>query len=318
MSLNNFSRTWMLYNFLMLVLLGSWGCNNEPGKEASIPEEKYTPGQLTIVTNAMDFQCQDTLTAGWNTINYQNKSGEVHFLVLEKYPEGKGVKDAEAKVVPVFQQAMDLIIAGKQDAGFAEFAKLPEWFSKVEFRGGTGLIAPGKTAQTTVKVVPGTYVMECYVKMPDGSFHSSMGMIKQLVFIDSVNETQPPVADVNIEVSEAAGITTADSIKAGKQCFGVTFKDQKLYENFVGHDVHLVRLAADADINKLESWMNWVNPQGLTSPTPAQFEFLGGTQEMPVGNTAYFTANLSPGNYALIAEVPEPAKHKLLYRFSIQ
>jgi hypothetical protein len=46
--------------------------------------------------------------------------------------------------------------------------------------------------------------------------------------------------------------------------------------------------------------MNWMNINGLRAPAPV--EFLGGTQEMPVGYTSYFTVNLEPGRYAFISE----------------
>jgi hypothetical protein len=39
---------------------------------------------------------------------------------------------------------------------------------------------------------------------------------------------------------------------------------------------------------------------GLEPPAPA--EFLGGSQEMPVGSTSYFTVNLDPGSCAFVNE----------------
>ena len=44
-----------------------------------------------------------------------------------------------------------------------------------------------------------------------------------------------------------------------------------------------------------------MNINGLRSPAPA--EFLGGTQEMPAGNTSYFYIELTPGRYAWISEI---------------
>jgi hypothetical protein len=54
------------------------------------------------------------------------------------------------------------------------------------------------------------------------------------------------------------------------------------------------------DIDEVIFWLDWMNIKGLESPAPV--EFLGGTQEMPVGYTSYFTVDLVPGNYAWISE----------------
>jgi hypothetical protein len=61
-----------------------------------------------------------------------------------------------------------------------------------------------------------------------------------------------------------------------------------------------VKLNDNTNINDVIQWMNWMNIDGLRAPAPA--EFLGGTQEMPVGYTAYFTVKVEPGNYAWISE----------------
>lgn len=44
------------------------------------------------------------------------------------------------------------------------------------------------------------------------------------------------------------------------------------------------------------AWMDWSNPEGLKTPAPATF--LGGTHEMPQGESAYLTVDLEPGRYA--------------------
>ena len=56
----------------------------------------------------------------------------------------------------------------------------------------------------------------------------------------------------------------------------------------------------DTDLNEVLQWMDWTNIKGLEPPAPA--EFLGGSQEMPVGNTSYFTINLEQGKYAFVSE----------------
>ena len=290
-------------------------CKKEKKKEANdIDEKALTELDQTvhIVTKHMDFDMPDTIKSGWNTFLYDNQSKETHFFVLEKYPEGKFLENTEAEIVPVFQSGMDLIYKGEPEKGVEEFGKLPKWFFEVVFAGGSGLLSPNKMALTTVNLEPGYYIVECYVKMPNGMFHTSMGMIKGLWVSKESTKLDEPVPTETISVSAETGFNSKDSLSAGKHIFEVNFKDQKVHENFVGHDVNLVRVEANADMDVLEKWMNWANPQGLISPAPMGFLFLGGVNDMPAGSKAYFEADLKPGNYLLISEVPETKNKNLM------
>ena len=149
---------------------------------------------IEIITEKMDFQMPDTIPSGWNTFRYKNLSSQTHFFLVDKYPEGKTSEDAENLVAPVFDSAMKLIMKGKTEEGFAEFANLPEWFGDVVFVGGSGLLSPNQVGETTLNLKPGNYIIECYVKMENGVFHTSMGMTKDIVVTttDSGNEKLAP------------------------------------------------------------------------------------------------------------------------------
>lgn len=165
------------YTLMGASLIFSTSCNfNKSEKkeieEEAIAEEAVSPdqvansstGPIKVVTKSMEFITQDEMPSGWITLRYQNDSNDPHFLTMEKYPEGKGLEDAENEVVPVFDEGMRLLIEGKNDEAMAEFGKFPAWFQEVEFYGGVGLTSPKTTSQATFKVEPGTYIIECYVK----------------------------------------------------------------------------------------------------------------------------------------------------------
>jgi hypothetical protein len=280
-----------------------------------IPETK--DNVIEIITENMDFQMKDTIPSGWNTFRYKNQSDQTHFVLIDKYPEGKTSADAEKVVAPVFDKAMKLINEGKTEEGFAEFANLPDWFSEVVFMGGVGLVSPGQVAETTLSLKPGKYMMECYVKMENGIFHTSMGMTKDLVVSDLNSGNTEPSADIEIEISGTEGIIYTDSIGVGKHTFSVLFKDQKAHENFVGHDVNLVKIEESESLEALEKWMNWADPNGLIEPAPAGITFMGGTNDMPAGSKGYFHAELEPGNYVLISEVPAPSTKNMMKTFVV-
>jgi len=262
----------------------------------------------------------DEVPSGWTTFRFDNQGHQPHFLILEKMPtvdgDQKTVEDSKAEVVPVFQNVMDDINGENPsfpDAGF----ELPAWYSDVAFVGGPGITSSNETSETTVNLEPGTYVVECYVKTEDGTFHSVKGMIEGLTVTDASNgASAPPESSLQLTVSSKDGITVDGAIgEPGEHTVEVTFADQTAYAHFLGHDVHLARLGDGTDMDALGAWMNWAAPGGLAGEAPATF--LGGAQDMPGGSTTYLTVDLEAGQYAWIAEVPNPDGKSMLKTFTV-
>jgi hypothetical protein len=288
-------------------------------KKQNVPEEPVMEKEnvIDVLTENMEFQMPDTIPSGWVTFRYKNASPQTHFLMIDDYPEGKTLDTVKAVILPYFDAGMKLINEGKAEEGFAEFGKLPKWFPEVKFIGGTALVSPNHVAETTMKLNPGFYIIECYVKMSNGVFHGSMGMTKEIIVSNTDSGNPEPKADIPIEISSTDGIVFNDSISKGMHTFSVFFKDQIVHENFVGHDVNLAKLDDSADLDSLNSWMDWSNPKGLIEPAPPGVTFLGGMNNMLAGDTGYFTATLNPGRYVLIAEVPNPASKNMLKTFTV-
>lgn len=150
-----------------------------------------------------------------------------------------------------------------------------------------------------MKLDPGTYVMECYVKAPDGTFHASLGMARSILVRREPSRGSPPTADVDVTLSndEIAG---PEAVTPGEHTVAVHYQEHP--QGGLGNDLHLVRLGQETSLEEIASWMDWMEVGGLRAPAPA--EFLGGAQEMPVGYTAYFTVDVEPGRYAWISESP--------------
>lgn len=280
------------------------------------------PNVLAVTADGhASFELDDTeIPSGWTTVRFTNASNATHFAIVEKMPSVDGeqmtVEDSRAEVVPVFQNIMDDI--NGQNPRFPEAGfDLPAWYDQVVFLGGPGLTSPGETSEVTLDLEPGTYVIECYVKMADGTFHSTEDMIEGLTVTESSSDTEPPTADAGVSISFEGGIQMDGSLEAGSRSVEVTFTDQDLHEHFLGHDVHLVRLEDGANLADLAAWMNWAAPGGLAEPAPSGVTFLGGTQDMPGGTSLYVTAELEAGDYAWIAEVPDPAGKNMLVEFSV-
>jgi hypothetical protein len=311
------NRLFGVIGVALLLAIASCKQNPKEKPDPATPQDKG-PDRIQVTTKSMEFFAPDTIPSGWNTFVYDNQSTEPHFILLDKYPDGKTIENAESEVGPAFEAGMTQIMEGNMEAAMEAFGKLPEWFSKVVFSGGTGLIGANQTAITTVHLQPGYYVMECYVRMPDGRFHNTMGMAKELIVLEGDSGKRPPEYDIQIDVRGQGGISWNGYPKAGKTVFRVEFPDQRVHENFVGHDLNLVRMEEGADLEALEAWINWATPTGLMSSTmPGGFTFLGGANDAPAGSVLYFEAELTPGTYVLISEVPNAKEKGMLKTFTI-
>jgi hypothetical protein len=261
-----------------------------------------TPSTNLVEVTAKDyyFHMQDSIPSGWTTFRLKNEGHATHFFFLTLLPEGFTFQNYISEVGPAFVSALDTLKAGatKAEAGAVLGNLLPKWYASAKYMGGTGLIAMGKSTETTLKLAPGNYVMECYVKTQQGKFHSELGMIRPVTVTNEVSEMKEPEnADIEINLSNSK-MEIQGEPSSGKHTVSVHFSEQPPFG--LGNDVHLVKLNNDTDLNKVIEWMDWMNTDGLQSPAPA--EFMGGTQEMPVGYTSYFNVNLKPGRYAWISE----------------
>lgn len=275
---------------------------------------------VDIIVRGLEFDAPDEILSGWTTFRLNNESGMIHFAILQRLPEGITLKDQQEQVAPVFQKGMGLLNAGKTDAAMEKFGELPDWFGQIVFMSGPGLTSTGHSAETSVYLEPGTYLLECYVKTK-GVFHSynpapsAYGMVHELTVTEESSNAAEPSATLTITLSSTQGIEVQGDPTPGEHIVAVYFEDQQIHENFLGHDVHLVRLENDTNIEELAIWMDWSQPTGLETPAPA--EFLGGTHEMPAGGTAYFTVRLEEGDYAWIAEVPGASEKGMLKTFTV-
>jgi len=268
--------------------------------DASGSETGTDDGTIHVIARDFAFQAPDSIPSGWATFRFDNQGTVTHFFVLHHVPDSLSLQTYVDAAVPVFDSAMSLLRAGgtRAEAGQILAGGLPAWFADITEMGGAGLVAPGGSTTVTEKLPPGRYFMECYVKNKDGQFHSALGMVRQLTVTEAAAEAQPPQADLELALS-GSGIDGPDSVSAGAHTVAVHYREQP--EGLVGYDVHLARLEEGQGVDDIVPWMSWMNVGGLVTPAPA--EFLGGVQEMPTGNTSYFTIDLRPGSYAWISEM---------------
>jgi len=268
------------------------------------------------------------IPAGWTRFELDNRTEHVHFAYLARLPQAAidaaGDRDLlefyVEQVTNPFQGLVDQIL-GKEPR---HDPTLPEWFGQVAPSGGVGLTGSGVRSATTVDLDPGEYIVECYVKNEDNEFHSYLGMIDHLTVTEGDSSTTAPPASATLSLS-TDGIGLDGTLGPGQRTVAVTFEDQQVYEHFVGHDVHLVRLDEGTTVDDVNGWMSWMAADGLMADGSEPVTFLGGADTILTPGlldgtataTSYAHFDLSPGEYAWVAEVPDPQSKGLFETFTV-
>ncbi len=286
-------------------------CQRQQAKERGIESI------VEVLTNDMDFQLPNEIPSGWHTFRYINNSDEVHFFVFEKMPEGIRIENYRNELLPPFLKSFQYLDSGNTLAGMKEFGKFPKWFGQIEYCGGIGLTSPKSTAESTLFLEPGVYVMECYVRLPNGVAHAFVGMTKELLVTAGENNFEPGHPDYEITISGSDGITFVDKLPAGKYTFSVEFEDQRKYLTLLGHDVHLVKLNDPTALDSLAYWINASDVKAFRSPAPLGLTFMGGIQDLPEGAKGYFNTSLEEGEYVLISEIPNALSRNMFKKFKV-
>ncbi|TNE36721.1 MAG: hypothetical protein EP347_10270 [Alphaproteobacteria bacterium] len=305
---------------LILAACGEGKKEDEAAVTAPTATEEVTPAVveapgpnvLEIDAVGMSFEGPGEIPAGWTTIRMKNTSDMLHFAIVDVLPEGVTAEAFASDVAVPFQEAMDGMIAGDEEATNAAFGKFPAWIAELGRNGGPGFTSAGNSSEATVYLAPGNYAIECYVKTA-GIFHTTpmedrpIGMLLPLTVTQSDAATGEPEANLTVNVTNAGYEIVEGALRVGSNMIRVNFVEQQALPTFVGNDIHLMRVTGEGDLDVANGWMDWSTPEGLETPSPV--EFIGGLNDLPQGTHGYFKVDLTPGDYAFIGEQPDPAAH---------
>ena len=269
----------------------------------------------------MTFEGPTEIPSGWTTFRFQNQSPMVHFAMIDAPPESISLEVFYKDLMLPFQVLMDAMNAG-DDAGVeATLASFPAWLAELGRAGGPGLLSPGLSADTTVFLEPGRYVLECYIKT-NGVFHTtgpdedSMGMVLEFTVTEESNGATEPEANAVVALYNDRIELVAGGFVSGANTIRVDFAEQQALPSFAGNDVHILSVSSNESVALAGAWMDWREPTGMESPSPVRF--VGGIQDMPAGSHGYISVHLQAGNYALMGEVPDPVAMGLVLPFSVK
>ncbi|HEY1952912.1 MAG TPA: hypothetical protein VGG76_08905 [Gemmatimonadaceae bacterium] len=218
---------------------------------------------VKVVGEDFRFDAPDIIPAGLTEFRFLNKGPSLHHMALLKLTDGKTVDDLRKAL--------------------ATQGPPPAWLHAM---GGPNAPDPGSEANVTMRLEPGNYALICFVDL-GGAPHFTKGMIRPLRVVPAKNASAGKVkSDAAIDLYDY-GFKLSSPIRAGTRVFKVHNGGQQ------PHEVELVQLAPGASVS---DFMNWL--QKMDGPPPGKA--LGGVAGMEVGMTQYFSASLTPGNYALI------------------
>lgn len=294
-------KTLALLTFILALFISCKTEKKELPAEVEV-EPIITENYIDVLAKDYTFTVADSIPSGWSTFRMKNTGMMDHFFLLTKLPDTVTIDDYIRDVAGAFGVAWEALKANKsKDVAFGLLGEnLPEWYASARAMGGAGLISSGEVAINTLKLDPGYYVMECYIKTENGQFHTELGMITPLIVTKEESNNIPPQPNFKI-LLDNENMATSGNIVAGENIFSVKFNEQTPFG--LGNDIHIAKVNDTTNLEALAQWMDWSNIDGMVSPG-APAKFVGGTQEMPVGYTAYFKCILEPGNYVFIAETP--------------
>lgn len=287
---------------LVLLLASALAACQSSDREAGAGDDASAePGVVDVAARDFEFDAPETLPSGWTTFRFTNLGEQEHFFYLYRLPDDVTFAQFRREAMGPFGRVWNDYASGKltrEEAGRAFASELPEWFfTDLVSSGGPALTEPGRTAQTTVRLEPGTYVVECYVKTPQGTWHTERGMLRELTVTEESTGQEPPNADVELTLSNYE-IQTSGSFWAGEQVVAVHVTDTPA--GLLPHDLNLFRLDPETMVEEIVAWMDWLDLEGYRAPAPGVS--VGGVKNLMAGRTGYVTVDLAPGRYAWVSE----------------
>ncbi len=167
----------------------------------------------------------------------------------------------------------------------------------VSLDGGVGALGNGGSGEVIVDLRPGTFMLVCFIPSPDGIPHLAKGMVKP------VRVAAAPAVAVPVAAPAVAGIVTMKDFSfdlparlgTGRQTYRVVNEGPQQ-----PHEANIVRLSAGKVAADVSSFF-----QAPAGPPPFTPE--GGMQGLSVNSSGFMVTQFTPGNYAAICLIPDPA-----------
>jgi uncharacterized cupredoxin-like copper-binding protein len=258
----------------------------------SLTGAAQTPRVVTVKAYDYRFDAPARVPAGTITFRMENAGKELHHLWIVKLT-GKKTPDDFTKAMRSWGSAL----------------KMPAWAIDV---GGPNSASPGTTAEGTMTLDPGTYMLVCWVPSPDGMLHVMKGMVKPLTITPrpaSMQADVEPSADIDMMLDDYS-FELSKPITPGRHVIRVENRAPQT------HEVVVARLNPGETAAQALLWIN--AGQAGAGPT-----VLGGASGIAKGRHMFITVDFVPGRYALFCFIPDVkdgkphTSHGMLKEFTV-
>jgi uncharacterized cupredoxin-like copper-binding protein len=241
-----------------------------------VAQKTAAAADLPHVVNvkALDFKfdAPASIPSGTTTFRLQNTGKEPHHLWIVKLSDGKTPGD--------FNKAMK---------SWGSALKMPAWAIDV---GGPNTAGAGESAEGTMTLEPGTYMLVCWVPSPDGMLHVMKGMVKSMTVTGRPAAAFEPTADITMTMDDYS-FELSQPITPGRHM--IRFENRAAQP----HEAVIARLLPEKTLAQAVTWLN----AGQAGPAPV--ELLGGASGLAKGRHMFITADFHPGHYALLCFIPD-------------
>ena len=241
-------------------------------QEAAATAQAAPPAVFTIHAKDFSYDAPDSVAAGYVAFTLINDGPGFHHATIFRLDSGKTMSDL--------------------DAALKQPGPPPAWAVPI---GGPNAPDPGSSTNATLKLAPGNYAMLCMVDVPGGVPHFMKGMMHAFTAVASgaaaADASTPPTADIDIAMADY-GFKLSKPLTAGHHVFAVTNNGPQM------HEIEIIKLDSGKTANDFAAWI--MNPQG---PPPAHA--VGGLAPEAPGQTGYFSADFTTGNYVAMCFIPD-------------
>jgi uncharacterized cupredoxin-like copper-binding protein len=231
----------------------------------------FSPNVVTVHAKDFAFTAPKTIKSGTSTWRLVNDGKELHHLSVIRLDKGKTAKD------------------------FMAFMKKPNgpptWMTEV---GGPNPAVPGGTAEATITLEPGDYLIVCFIPSPGNPMpHAMKGMIGELKVLPEKSDATAPVADATIRLSDYK-FAISKPLTAGHHVLNVVNDAEQ------PHELVLIEMAPGKTI---ADFGEWAEKGMMKGPPPGKP--VGGMAGLAKGRSGSFPVDLKAGNFGMICFVPD-------------
>lgn len=248
------------------------------------PNDSASPGRTLVVTSyEYTFQAPDSIAAGVVTVRLVNRGKIGHQAALARLDDSSSLT-----------RVMQSLVADKAHTG------------GIRWSGGVEGAVAGRSAETTLPLSPGRYVIVCSYEADNGHAHVSMGMIRPLLVTSAASRTDAtlPATSDTIRLTDYR-ITLSGRLHSGRQLVRV--------ENDGAHHHHLniTRIVGNATLAEIDKW------DGKSKPSPLD-DVSGGAAILDPGSASVIDLNLTPGRYLFACVLSDSSKSKPHYLLGME